>query len=195
MENSEFINILQKTIPYNASIDVHAYSVTATVSGEESGGLDNTIAVEQVCKVLHKIFIHGYIQDDDPNTIRSVTPDEITSGFEEIIEAVKSEISNTENANKTVHVITETVQDYKGACTNIYGVTESPEKASEILRAAIEERIDPAERFYDEEDPEQAAKDAKDFVEKHFTNEEKTRWDYFDGDTDYTFEIQKSKLL
>lgn len=92
---------------------------------------------------------------------------------------------------KTIYVVTETVQDYKGACTNVCGATDDLGRARATLAGAVKERFSCEERFADEQNPD-AAIGA--FIDGHFTGDAKTSWHYFDGDTDYTFDIHKTAL-
>lgn len=121
------------------------------------------------------------------------TPHEIRGLLADCIKECRAAIAEqeAEKAERMLFVVTETVQDYKGADTNVYGASRDLATASGILRDAIKERFGCEERFADEQDP-QKAMDA--FVDGYFTNPEKTTWRYFDGDTDYTFEIHKTKL-
>lgn len=121
------------------------------------------------------------------------TPDEICEMLYESIRDCRAAIAEqeAEKAERQLFVVTETVQDYKGAGTYVYGASRDLTTASGILRDAIKERFGCEERFADEEEPEKAMSA---FIDGYFTNPEKTAWRYFDGDTDYTFEIHKTKL-
>jgi len=121
------------------------------------------------------------------------TPDEIRGLLADCIKECRAAIAEqeAEKAEQELFVVTETVQDYKGACTNCYGVSKNLERALSIMRESIAKRFACEERFSDEEDPEKAMST---FIDGYFTNPEKTGWRYFDGDTEYTFEIHKTKL-
>lgn len=121
------------------------------------------------------------------------TPGEICGLLADCIKECRAAINEqeAEKAERQLFVVTETVQDYKGADTNVYGASRDLTTASGILRDAIKERFGGEERFADEQDP-QKAMDT--FIDGYFTNPEKTTWRYFDGDTEYTFEIHKTKL-
>ena len=194
MDNNEFVNKLKASIPAGTEVNLNP-SVTgkvikATVSNPD-GGLDDEIRVEAVERKIGLIRITGYA-DTDPNLLRDFSPEDISSGFEKIVKAIKAANNNKKaEPTKELYIVTETVQDYKGASTNCYGATESLDKAREILLRSIDERFDIDDRFSYEDDPKQAAKA---FLKDNFKNKEKTFWNYFDGDTDYTFEIHKTKL-
>lgn len=121
------------------------------------------------------------------------TPHEIRGLLADCIKECRAAIAEqeAEKAERELFVVTETVQDYKGACTNCYGVSKNLERALSIMRESIAERFGCEERFAEEEDPKKAMST---FIDGYFTNAEKTGWRYFDGDTEYTFEIHKTKL-
>ena len=194
MENNEFVNKLRALVPAGTEVNLNPFVtgkvIKATVSNPD-GGLDDEIRVEAVERKIGIIRITGYA-DTDPNLLRDFSPEDISSGFEEIVKTVKAAKDKKKaEPTKELYIVTETVQDYKGASTNCYGATESLDKAREMLLQSIDERFDIDDRFSYEDDPKQAAKA---FLEDNFKNKEKTFWNYFDGDTDYTFEIHKTKL-
>lgn len=121
------------------------------------------------------------------------TPEEIHGLLSDSIKEYRTDIAKqeAEKSKRELFVVTGSIQDYKGAGTYVYGASRDLATASGILRDAIKERFGCEDRFADEQDP-QKAMDA--FIDGYFTNPEKTTWRYFDGDTDYTFEIHKTKL-
>lgn len=169
------------------------------------GKADSKHGVEIAYNNWFELFVWKIVKDDKGNEkldftglsnvvdAEGMTPDEIREMLAEGIKDCRAAIAEqeAEKAQQELFVVTETVQDYKGACTNCYGVSKNLERALSIMRESISERFGCEERFSDEEDP-QKAMDT--FIDGYFTNPEKTAWRYFDGDTDYTFEIHKTKL-
>ena len=169
------------------------------------GKADNKHGVETAFNNWFELFVWKVEKDDKSNEkldfaglsdvvdAEGMTPDEIREMLAEGIKDCYTAIAeqDAEKAEQELFVVTETVQDYKGACTNCYGVSKSLERALSIMRESIAERFGCEERFAEEEDPEKAMST---FIDGYFTNAEKTGWRYFDGDTEYTFEIHKTKL-
>lgn len=169
------------------------------------GKADNKHGVDTAFNNWFEVFVWKVVKDNKGNDkldfaglcdvvdAEGNTPDEIRGLLADCIKECRAAIAEQEakKAERQLFVVTETIQDYKGADTNVYGASRDLDTASGILRDAIKERFGCEERFADEQDP-QKAMDT--FVDGHFTNHEKTTWRYFDGDTDYTFEIHKTKL-
>lgn len=169
------------------------------------GKADSKHGVETAFNNWFEVFVWKARKDDKGNEkldfaglcdvvdAEGNTPDEIRGLLADCIKDCRAAIAEqeAEKAERQLFVVTETVQDYKGACTNCYGVSKNLERALSIMRESIAERFSCEERFAEEEDPEKAMST---FIDGYFTNAEKTGWRYFDGDTEYTFEIHKTKL-
>lgn len=169
------------------------------------GKADSYHGVEIAFNNWLEVFVWKVVKDDKGNEkldfaglsdvvdAEGNTPDEIRGLLSDCIKECRAAIAEqeAEKAERELFVVTETVQDYKGACTNCYGVSKSLERALSIMRESISERFGCEERFSDEEDPQKAMSA---FIDGYFANDEKTTWRYFDGDTDYTFEIHKTSL-
>ena len=84
---------------------------------------------------------------------------------------------------KKVYVIVETLQDYKGAYTTIWGVTANKEKAKGMLKGAVVE-IGCCESE-EEEDK---------FFNSHL-NKEGDVWEHDNGDTWERFSIVETELI
>lgn len=169
------------------------------------GKADSKHGVEIAFNNWFEIFVWKVVKDNKSNEkldfaglcdvvdAEGNTLDEIRGLLSDCIKECRAAIAEqeAENAERQLFVVTETVQDYKGAGTYVFGASRDLATASGILRDAIKEHFGCEDRFADEQDP-QKAMDT--FIDGHFTNPEKTGWRYFDGDTDYTFEIHKTKL-
>lgn len=169
------------------------------------GKADSYHGVEIAFNNWLEVFVWKVVKDDKGNEkldfaglsdvvdAEGNTPDEIRGLLSDCIKECRAAIAEqeAENAERQLYVVTETLQDYKGASTNVCGASRGLSAAGDILRKAIHERFSCQERFADEQDP---AKAVNAFIDGYFANDEKTTWRYFDGDFEYTFEIHKTSL-
>lgn len=200
MNPQNFISQALSLIPRDSQVYLDVNILDESTLATLKDGVD--VRIDTVANVAGHIWIFGY-PDNSSGTQRAFEPAAFMEGLDRILDDAEcilehSDEDDNDDADATsiaegveLFVVTETVQDYKGACTNCYGVSKSLERALNIMRKSIAERFGCEERFSDEEEPEKAMSA---FIDGYFTNAEKTGWRYFDGDTEYTFEIHKEKL-
>lgn len=196
MTPQDFIHQALSLIPRDSQVYLDVNILDESTFATLKDGID--VKIDTVANVAGHIWIFGY-PDKNSDTQQAFEPAVFKEGLDNVLYDVECILEHSdEDADTTsiaegveLFVVTETVQDYKGADTNVYGASHDLATASGILRDAIKERFGCEERFADEQDP-QKAMDT--FIDGYFTNPEKTTWRYFDGDTDYTFEIHKTKL-
>lgn len=187
MNKKELENKLLGIIPYNGKADIGANaleeSTIITVRDRETVyGDKKDFKPETVMNVFGNIFVFGYFEDE--TTLRVInTYDLDETALEEIARSAEA----AARQGQELYTITETVKDYKGACTNVYGISADRNKAKEIMQKAIHDRFE--HRFEESENP----KSAFEIFYLGYVNKEENQWRYFDGDTDYTFEIHKTK--
>ena len=199
MTPQDFITRALNLIPRDSQVYLDVNILDESTLATLKDGVD--VKIDTVANVAGHIWIFGY-PDNNSDTQQAFEPavfkeglDNVLYDVECILERPDEDEHDGDEENEAdveyMFVVTETVQNYKGACTNCYGVAWALDVARKILRNAISERFDCEDRFADDENP-QKAMDA--FIDGYYANTEKTAWRYFDGDTDYTFEIHKEKL-
>lgn len=195
MTPQDFITRVQSIVPRGSQVYLDVNILDESTLATLRDGVD--VKIDTVANVAGHIWIFGY-PDNNSDAQQAYEPKVFKEGLDDVFDSIMYILERPNEDGIDLFVVTETVKDYnteyqleKGACTNCYGVAECLERARKILRDSIGERFDVENRFDDEEDP---LKAAEDFVEGNFKNEEKTSWHYFDGNTDYTFEIHKEKL-
>lgn len=196
MTPQNFISRALSLIPRDSQVYLDVNILDESTLASLKDGVD--VKIDTVANVAGQIWIFGY-PDNNSDAQQAFEPAAFKEGLDRILDDAECILEHSdEDADTTsiaegveLFVVTETVQDYKGACTNCYGVSKNPERALSIMRESISERFSCEERFSDEEEPEKAMSA---FIDGYFTNPEKTGWRYFDGDTEYTFEIHKTKL-
>ena len=83
---------------------------------------------------------------------------------------------------KTMYAVVESYSDYKCNDASIWGVCSTIEKAQEKLRGVLEELFDYIRVEVDDDEWNK-------WVNDGFTDEFKTRWEHFDGDSEFKFYI------
>lgn len=82
--------------------------------------------------------------------------------------------------------IVESYQNYKGSDATLWGVKKTVEQARERLEEAVEELIYGREEKTDEE--------WREFLDKHYIDENRLSWMYDDGDSCYIFHIDTVEI-
>ena len=197
MTPQNFISRALSLIPRDSQVHLDVNILDESTLATLKDSVD--VKIDTVANVAGQIWIFGY-PDNNSDAQQAFEPAAVKEGLDRILDDAECILEHSDNddvdttsidEDVELFVVTETVQDYKGACTNCYGVSKSLERALSIMRESISERFNCEERFSDEEEPEKAMSA---FIDGYFTNAEKTGWRYFDGDTEYTFEIHKEKL-
>ena len=94
-------------------------------------------------------------------------------------------LKKTRRTMKLYGVI-ESFQDYKGADATLWGVKKTKEEARELIKQAASEVCYECEGMEDDE--------LEKFVNEHYTDEEKTDWEFDDGDSLLKFHIDTTEI-